>query len=814
MVYDLKDERTVLRRGKRIRKGEGKQEALETKQIEILENTPTVAHGTTLRRDREKKVHFELDQNKTSENIPFQANGNLLRRGRKKEVSLTSQVVSSTSLRKKYNLLEIDAKKETPKKDKAAASEYTVSSTKENPVRRGRRKQVDDKVLATSSTFFGGKCSLLEYSGKEEVSKDHSVPLETMVLHTKEKLSRRGKRNEVFLTARGASLRGESSLPEHDGKEDIPEEDQNVLLGNTAETKATPSRKSRRKQVALTTQATGCTSLREKSSLPENDKEVIPKEQNMSLGSTTSQEKANLSRNSRRKQVDLTAQGASSTSLRGKSRLLENNGKEEIPEDDQNVLLGNTAKTKATQSRKSQRKQVDLTTQETSCPSLRGKRSLPENDDKEEIPKDQNMSLGSTASQEKTNPSRNSRRKQVGLIAQGASSTSLRGKSSLPENDGKEDIPEEDQNVLLGNTAEIKATPSRKSRRKQVDLTTQATSCTSHRGKSSLPENDDKGKVPAEDQNVPFKNITKTQANPSRKGRRKQVDLTTQATSCTSLRGESSLPENYGKEDIPEEDQNVFLGNTAEAKATPSRKSRRKQVDLTTQATSCTSPRGKNCLPEKNDKEKTLKDENVSFRNATETKANPFSKGRRKQAGLTTQAASCTSLKGKSLPEKEGKEKTPKENQNMPLGNITSQASKKGGRKQLDLTTQAASPTAIEGKSCMPKNDSKKKTSEEDQNVPLANTTLETKANPSRKGRGKQVELTSQAASSTSLRRKRHLPEDEETAKKLKAECGERITLQKETRNKSNRKLDKCGLNIQSVGGTERKTRASTRTRK
>nr|XP_006136714.1 uncharacterized protein LOC102452706 isoform X2 [Pelodiscus sinensis] len=704
MVYDLKDERTVLRRGKRIRKGEGKQEALETKQIEILENTPTVAHGTTLRRDREKKVHFELDQNKTSENIPFQANGNLLRRGRKKEVSLTSQVVSSTSLRKKYNLLEIDAKKETPKKDKAAASEYTVSSTKENPVRRGRRKQVDDKVLATSSTFFGGKCSLLEYSGKEEVSKDHSVPLETMVLHTKEKLSRRGKRNEVFLTARGASLRGESSLPEHDGKEDIPEEDQNVLLGNTAETKATPSRKSRRKQVALTTQATGCTSLREKSSLPENDKEVIPKEQNMSLGSTTSQEKANLSRNSRRKQVDLTAQGASSTSLRGKSRLLENNGKEEIPEDDQNVLLGNTAKTKATQSRKSQRKQVDLTTQETSCPSLRGKRSL--------------------------------------------------------------------------------------------------------------PENDDKGKVPAEDQNVPFKNITKTQANPSRKGRRKQVDLTTQATSCTSLRGESSLPENYGKEDIPEEDQNVFLGNTAEAKATPSRKSRRKQVDLTTQATSCTSPRGKNCLPEKNDKEKTLKDENVSFRNATETKANPFSKGRRKQAGLTTQAASCTSLKGKSLPEKEGKEKTPKENQNMPLGNITSQASKKGGRKQLDLTTQAASPTAIEGKSCMPKNDSKKKTSEEDQNVPLANTTLETKANPSRKGRGKQVELTSQAASSTSLRRKRHLPEDEETAKKLKAECGERITLQKETRNKSNRKLDKCGLNIQSVGGTERKTRASTRTRK
>ncbi|XP_034632754.1 proliferation marker protein Ki-67, partial [Trachemys scripta elegans] len=509
MVYGPKDvERTVLRHGKRIRKGDGKQEASETKQIEILENNPTEANENTSRRDREKKVHFELeeansaslrgkhilpegndkDQNETSENIPSQANENLSRRGRRKEVDLTPHAVSSTSLREKYSLPESDAKKEAPKKDQDAALESTASPTKENTSRRGRRKQVDHKVLAANSTSFGGKCSLPGDSSKEEMSEDQNVPLEAIVSPTKEKLSRRGRRN----------------------------------------------------QVSLTSQAASC--------------------------------------------------------------------------------------------------------------------------------------------------------------------TSLRGKSSLTENDDKDAIPKEDQNVPLGSTiSQAKANPPRKGRRKQVDLTTQAARSTSLRGKSSLPENDNKEKTPKEDQNVPLENIT---SQVSKRGRRKQVDLTTQAASSTSLRGKSSLPENDGKEKIPKEDPNVTLGNTTEAKANPPRKGRRKQVDL------------------------------------------------------TTQAASSTSLRGKSsLPENDNKEKTPKEDQNVPLENITSQASKRGRRKQVDLT--------------------------------------------------------SQATNSTSLRGKRHLPEDEKAAKKLKSECGESITLQKETRNKTKGELGKGGISmIQSAGGTERKTRASARTRK
>uniref|UniRef100_A0A8C4YEW9 Antigen KI-67 n=2 Tax=Gopherus evgoodei TaxID=1825980 RepID=A0A8C4YEW9_9SAUR len=703
MVYGPKDdERTVFRRGKSIRKSDGKQEASETKQIEILENNPTEANENIPRRDRGKKVHFELeeassaslrgkqilpegndkDQNETSENIPSQANENLSRRGRRKEVDLSPHAVSSTSLREKYSLPESDAKKEAAKKDQDAALESTASPAKENTSRRGRRKQVDHKVLAANSTSFGRKFSL---------PGDENVPLEAIISPTKEKLSRRGRRNQVSLTSQAASctsLQGKSSLPENDGKEKVPKEDQNVPLENSTEAKANPPRKGRRKQVDLTTQAASSTSLRGKSSLPENDgKENVPKEdQNVPLENITSQ----ASKRGRRKQVDLTTQAANSASLRGKSSLPENDGKEKGPKEDQNVPLGNTTKSKANSPRKGRRKQVELTTQ-------------------------------------------------------AASSTSLRGKSSLPENDGKENVPKEDQNVPLGKTTEAKANPPRKGRRKQIELTTQTATSFSLRGKSNLPENDGKEKVPKEDQNVPLENIT---SQASKRGRRKLVDLTTQASSSTSLRGKSSLPEK-----VPKEGQNVPLEN------------------ITSQASK---------------------------------------RGRRKQVDLTSQAASSTSLRGKSsLPEK-----VPKEGQNVPLENITSQASKRGRRKQVDLTSQAASSTSLRGKSSLPESDGKEKVPKEDQNVPLENTT-EAKANPSRKGRRKQVDLTPQAASSTSLRGKRHLPEDEKAAKKLKSECGESITLQKETRNKTKGELGQGGISmIQSAGGTERKTRTSARTRK
>ncbi|XP_043407928.1 proliferation marker protein Ki-67 [Chelonia mydas] len=932
MVYD---ERTVLRHGKRIRKGDGKQEASETKQIEILENNPTEANENTPRRDRGKKVHFELeeassaslrgkhvlsegndkDQNETSENFPSQANENLSRRGRRKEVDLTPDKVSSTSLRKKDSLPESDAKK-----DQDAALESTASPTKENTSRRGRRKQVDHKVLAANSTSFGGKCTLPGDSSKEEMSESQNVPFEAIVLPTKEKLSRRGRRNQVSLTSQAAnctslrgkrnwtenddkdaipkdqnvplgsttsqakvnpsrkgrrqqvelttqaasstSLQGKSSLPENDDKEKVPKEDQNVPLENTTEAKANPPRKGRWKQVDLTRQAASSTSLRGKSSLPENDdKEKVPKEdQNVPLGNTT-EAKANPPRKGRRKQIDLTTQAASSTSLRGKSSLPENDGKEKVPKEDQNVPLGNTTEPKANPPRKGRRKQVDLTTQAASSTSLRGKTSLPENDNKEKVSKeDQNVPLENITSQ----ASKKGRRKQADLTTQAASSTSLRGKSSLPENDGKEKVPKEDQNVPLVNTTEAKANPPRKGRRKQVDLTTQAASSTSLRGKTSLPENDDKEKVPKEDQNVPLENIT---SQASKKGRRKQVDLTTQAASSTSLQGKSSLPENGGKEKVPKENQNVPLGNTTEAKANPPRMGRRKQVDLTTQAASSTSLRGKTSLPENDDKEKVPKEDqnvplenitsqaskkgrrkqvdlttqaasstslrgksslpendgeekvpkehqNVPLGNTAEVKANPPRRGRRKQVDLTTQAASSTSLRGKgSLPENDGEEKVPKEHQNVPLGNTTevkANPPRRGRRKQVDLTTQAASSTSLRGKGSLPEND-KEKVPKEDQNVPLGNITSQA----SKKGRRKQVDLTSQVASSTSLREKRHLPEDEKAAKKLKSEYGQSITLQKETRNKTKGELGKGDISmIQSAGGTERKTRASARTRK
>nr|XP_032657468.1 proliferation marker protein Ki-67 isoform X2 [Chelonoidis abingdonii] len=495
----------------------------------------------------------------------------------------------------------------------------------------------------------------------------------------------------------------------------------------------------------------------------------------------------NIPRRDRGKKVHFELEEASSASLRGKQILPEGNDK------DQNETSENIpSQANENLSGRGRRKEVDLSPHAVSSTSLREKYSLPESDAKKEAAKkDHDAALESTASPTKENTSRRGRRKQVELTTQAASSTSLRGKSNLPENDGKENVPKEDQNVPLENIA---SQASKRGRRKQVDLTTQAASSTSLRGKSSLPENDGKEKSPKEDQNVPLENTTEAKANSPRKGRRKQVELTTQAASSTSLRGKSSLPEK-----VPKEGQNVPLENiTSQA----SKRGRRKQVELTTQAASSTSLRGKSSLPEKVPKE----GQNVPLENIT---SQASKRGRRKQVELTTQAASSTSLRGKSsLPEK-----VPKEGQNVPLENIISQASKRGRRKQVDLTSQAASSTSFRGKSSLPESDGKEKVPKEDQNVPLENTT-EAKANPPRKGRRKQVDLTSQAATSTSLRGKRHMPKDEKAAKKLKSECGESITLQKETRNKTKGELGKGGISmIQSAGGTERKTRTRARTR-
>ncbi|XP_074731646.1 proliferation marker protein Ki-67 [Strix uralensis] len=345
--------------------------------------------------------------------------------------------------------------------------------------------------------------------------------------------------------------------------------------------------------------------------------------------------------------------------------------------------------------------------------------------------------------------------------------------------------------------------------------------------------------------------------NPLRRGKRREVAAASQTSRSLPVRRRHGLPEGDDKKTTVREDQNPALGNkTLQVKRNASARGARKKIDLAAEAGSSSSLQRKFDLSETDDKEEgTNEEQNMSLETVSCAKEKPLGRGRRKETALASHTTNHISLRGKRrLPADNGREAAPKEYQNVPLETFDSPVKenqlRRGRRKDIALSLEATS--SIQGKQGLSKESSRKKklildnpeTPEEQENILLA-VAPSAKGNPSRVGRKRRIsskseETTSaflrenpalpinrcqkgilkkqevnpiQQATSSSRRRKCELPSDDLASKKSKSENDENGSLQKGRRNKAKEQLGEEGVRAtRTTGGTDRKTRSSTRT--
>ncbi|XP_064370448.1 proliferation marker protein Ki-67 isoform X3 [Dromaius novaehollandiae] len=582
-----------------------------------------------------------------------------------------------------------------------------------------------------------------------------------------------------------------------------------------------------------------------------NEQEVLKPQQIEILQESQTQRNETTFRRGRGKKVNFELE-ANSKALRGKH----------LPGDDKGITYkdgqhGTSENASSQVRRSSRRKQVD-SIPPTACSTFTKKQTLIEDHSKDEtFVKDQDPSLEATLSSTEENPLRWGKRGEVAVASQTTSSLSVRKKCGLPEGDDKKMTVKEDQNTALGNkTSQAKSNAAARDKRKKIDPAAEAKSSSSLQRKCGLSETDDKEESSNQEQNTPLETTSPAKEKPLGRGRRKGAALMSHTTNYISLRGRCGVPADNGREETLKEDQSLPLETVASSvKETQLKKGRRKEVAILLEATSSTSIQGKQTASKRSSRKNAFGEaENFVLENSASQEKMGLSKGNsRQKANITSLAVSSTSPQGKiGLPDS-GKNEAPKEEQSLPLeivpsANLSRASRKKtvsfkseeagstflrekrglpkdigqkdnldenasqektrllrNKRKKVEVVSEAATSTALHDNGNLPENGNTSKT----RNKCLKSTDPE-KSNPSRKG--KEVNLIQQT-SSTSRRRKCQLSEDDLASKKLKLENDENRSLQKGKRNKTKEELDKGDRGTQqSAGGTDRKTRSSTRT--
>ncbi|XP_019358544.1 PREDICTED: proliferation marker protein Ki-67 [Gavialis gangeticus] len=806
MKSDIESQKTATKKSsgtKKISKTKKDQKDSTTAVVQIVKEESAVLRRRSTRGSNKEQEAPKTNHNEMLENNPTESKENILRRGKGKKVQFQVKESSSISLRGKHAVPEDDNKEanhedgqnETSKKIPAQANG-----------RRGRRKQVDLVLQTATSSSVTGKSILLEDPSKDE----------TATSSIKQNSLRSWKKEVVFTSqmANSTSLRRKHDLSEGNDKEETLQKDQNVVLENTAsQTKVSASTRGRRKKAHFTQQATSSFSLRGKRGLTKSDdkNEIANEGHGAGLEMSAASTEEIPSRRGRRKNVALVSQEARSTLLQTKCVLPTNGVNEEILKEDQNTALENTtAQTRANSARRERIKKSDFTQQVASSPSVRGKCGLERNG--VDTSEDQNVALEIVPSA-RENLSRRGRRKNAVILAETNNFTSQGGKYDLLTDNVTEKVPVEDQNKVLENTSEAKASASARGRRRKADLVEQATSSLSHRGKRGLPKNDGKEEI-NDNQNIVLETVPFSSEIPPRRGRRKGVVPLSQATSSTSQREKCSLSESNDQEDTHKEDKNVALENaTPPEKSNPLKKKGKKKMDLLSPAAGSTVSHNQFSRPENDGKRETPKgDQNMPLEITSSAKGKSSGRGRKKKTD-----ASTSLRKTYDLPKDSGQEETLKEDKNVALENALSHGkpdpSRRKRNKKIEVISQADNSPLFQDKTRLPEDDIKEVVHTEDQNVGLEHTTP-AKEIILRKGKKKQIILPSQATSSAPLGRKRHLPEDERAAKKVKSgESGESRTLLRGRRNKTQEGNDKEDVSLFQTG-IERRTRASTRTRK
>ncbi|XP_010119467.1 PREDICTED: antigen KI-67, partial [Chlamydotis macqueenii] len=357
-------------------------------------NSDSLAHSRQ-KRTRNEQGMLKPKQTEILQDNQAQKNGMMCRRGRGRKVNFELAEASS----------KVVGEKSLPGDDKGTTYKDGQDETSENPssqVRRSRRKQVDSMPQITCSTFME----------KQTLVADES-------------------KDEAFV-----------------GKQDP------ALEGTLSSTEDGPLRRGRRREVAAASQTSRSLSIRRRCGLLEGDdkKMTVREDQNPALGNKTLQAKANASARDKREKTDEAVEAKSSSSLQRKCGLSEPDDKEQSANEEQNTALETASSAKEKPLGRGRRKETALASGRTNYISLQGKRGLPADNGREEAPKeDKNVQLETFDSSVQENQQRKDRRKEIAVLLEATSSTSIEGKQGLSKESGRKNNYAEAKNLILEN---------------------------------------------------------------------------------------------------------------------------------------------------------------------------------------------------------------------------------------------------------------------------------------------------------------------------------------------------------------------------
>ncbi|OXB57823.1 hypothetical protein ASZ78_001959 [Callipepla squamata] len=572
-------------------------------------------------------------------------------------------------------------------------------------------------------------------------------------------------------------------------KEETLQEDQTQNTGTTC-------RRGRSRKVNSELEQTSSKALGRTRSSPGDEEGMTHK-----LGQQETSENSPQVRRSRRKQVNAVPQAAGSTFTK-KQTLIEDHSKDETSVKDHDPALEATpSSTENNPLRRGRRREVAVASQATNSLAIRKKRGLQEGDDKKAtVKEDQNPALGNKTLQAETNASARDRRRKIDLAAEAKSSSSLQRKRGLSQSGDKEENANEEQNLPLEPTSHTKGNPLGRGRRKEA-LVSHTTNSVPLRGRRGLPADSVREEAPKED-SVPLETVASPlKENQLRRGRRKQVTLS-EATS--SAQGTHSLSKETGRRNNRREAKNL----NSEKCASPQKMDLSEGYLKKNNTSLPVSSRSLQGLPEDGKNESSEEQQCVLLEITPSSEENPSRLGRKKTVSFKSEGTGSGFLREKRISSKDrgGQKGNLNKAEDASLENNSSQENRRqlrNKRKKEELKSKAATSASLHDKGNLPENDSTSET----QNKCMASTGSD-KSN----GSGKEVSPAQQPAS-TSRRRKCQLPADDVLApKQLKSDNDENRSPRRGRRNKAKEELDGGVKATQTQGGTDRRTRSSTRT--
>uniref|UniRef100_A0A8C9FFX8 PP1-binding domain-containing protein n=1 Tax=Pavo cristatus TaxID=9049 RepID=A0A8C9FFX8_PAVCR len=670
-----------------------------------------------------------------------------------------------------------------------------------NRTRRRRGKKDSSEQKTHESAKNVNSSELVTPKFKSEAEMEESAPKEPSGCVDEKKIDKMMEDQNSTSATTVTAVNGDSGADSHrkqTGNEQIVVSKETATLQeNQTQNSGAMCRRGRVRKVHSELEQTSSKALGQKRSSPGDEEGMTHKlGQQEASGNPSSQV-----RRSRRKQVNSIPQAAGSTFTKQQT-LIEDHSKDETSTEDHDPALeAAPSSTEANPLRRGKRREVAVASQATSSLSIRKKRGLQGGDDKKTtVKEDQNPALGNETLQAETNASAREKRKKIDLAAEAKSSSSLQRKCGLSQNGDKEANTNEEQNLPLEPVSLTKVNPLGRGRRKEA-LVSHTTNSVSLRGKRGLPADSVREEAPKED-NVPLETVASSpKENQLRRGRRNQATFLSEATS--SAQGTHSLSKESGRKNNRREAKNLISEKSASHEKMDLSKgySRKKS---TSQPASSGSLQG---LPEDGKDESPEEQQSMLLEITPSSEENPSRLGRKKTVSFKSGDTSSSLLREKRVFCNNGGQKgNLNEDEGTSLENNSSQENRRqlrNKRETVEFKSKAATSTSLHDKGNLPGNDN----SSETQNKGLAPAGSEKNKQPR-----KEVSPAQQPASA-SRRRKCQLPADVLAPKKLKSDNDENRSPKRGRRNKAKEELDRGGVKAtQDPGGTDRRTRSSTRT--